>query len=61
MSDFSDLRALFVNCTLKRTPETSNTQGLMDVSMEIIPAHGNQPEEWSAGCSLDFPNPEHRR
>ncbi len=25
-----------------------------------IPAHGNQPEEWSAGCRFDFPNPEHR-
>ena len=25
--DFSDLRALFVNCTLKRSPELSHTQG----------------------------------
>ena len=25
-----------------------------------IPAHGNQPEEWSAGCRFDLPNPEHR-
>ena len=24
---YSDLRALFINCTLKRSPETSNTQG----------------------------------
>jgi hypothetical protein len=24
--DFSDLRALFVNCTLKRSPERSHTQ-----------------------------------
>jgi hypothetical protein len=23
--DFSDLRALFLNCTLKRTPELSHT------------------------------------
>ena len=25
--DFSDLRALFINCTLKRSPEVSNTAG----------------------------------
>jgi hypothetical protein len=24
-TDYSDLRALFVNCTLKRSPEVSNT------------------------------------
>ena len=26
--DFSDLRALYVNCTLKRSPEVSNTRAL---------------------------------
>ena len=26
--DFSDLNALFINCTLKRSPEVSNTSGL---------------------------------
>lgn len=26
--DYSDLRALFINCTLKRSPEVSNTEGL---------------------------------
>ena len=25
--DFSDLKAVFVNCTLKRSPEVSNTEG----------------------------------
>ena len=35
-TDYSDLRALFINCTLKRSPETSNTQGLMDLSIEIM-------------------------
>ena len=35
-TDYSDLRALFVNCTLKRSPETSNTQGLIDISAEIM-------------------------
>src|ERR671926_472461 len=38
--DFSDLRALFVNCTLKRSPETSNTQGLADISIEIMRRQG---------------------
>ena len=28
--DFSDLRALFLNCTLKKSPELSHTQGLID-------------------------------
>ena len=26
--DFSDLRAVFINCTLKRSPEVSHTEGL---------------------------------
>src|SRR3954464_12298781 len=38
--DFSDLRALFINCTLKRSPEPSHTQGLADRSIEIMRAHG---------------------
>jgi multimeric flavodoxin WrbA len=35
-TDYSDLRALFVNCTLKRSPEVSNTQGLADIAIEIM-------------------------
>ena len=38
--DFSSLRALFINTTLKRSPEVSNTQGLMDVSAEIMRRQG---------------------
>ncbi|MEX2279230.1 MAG: flavodoxin family protein [Acidimicrobiia bacterium] len=38
--DFSDLRALYVNCTLKPSPEQSHTQGLMDISMEIMRRNG---------------------
>jgi len=34
--DFSGLRALFVNCTLKRSPERSHTQGLADRSIAIM-------------------------
>ena len=39
-TDYSDLRAFFINCTLKRSPEVSNTQGLMDISMEIMSRNG---------------------
>jgi multimeric flavodoxin WrbA len=38
--DFTDLRALYINCTLKRSPEQSHTQGLMDLSMEIMRRNG---------------------
>ncbi|MGA7269655.1 MAG: flavodoxin family protein [Acidimicrobiia bacterium] len=38
--DFSDLRAVFINCTLKRSPELSNTAGLMATSIEIMRGQG---------------------
>jgi multimeric flavodoxin WrbA len=38
--DFSDLQALFVNCTLKKSPEISNTEGLASISMEIMRRQG---------------------
>ncbi|HEY1514230.1 MAG TPA: hypothetical protein VGF66_10800 [Gaiellaceae bacterium] len=38
--DFADLRALFVNCTLKPSPSASNTAGLMDLSIAIMEANG---------------------
>ncbi len=31
--DFSGLSALFLNCTLKRSPELSHTEGLIDLSL----------------------------
>ncbi|WP_444925038.1 flavodoxin family protein [Microbulbifer sp. DLAB2-AF] len=34
--DFSDLKALFLNCTLKPTPELSHTDGLINISREIM-------------------------
>ena len=40
LPDFSDLRALFVNCTLKRSPEVSHTQGLIDASVALMREHG---------------------
>ena len=30
--DFSGLRAMFINCTLKRSPELSHTEGLIDAA-----------------------------
>ena len=40
LDDFTDLKALFINCTLKRSPEVSNTQALVDVSAAIMEKHG---------------------
>jgi len=38
--DFSDLRAVFINCTLKRSPEVSNTRGLADLAVAIMERNG---------------------
>ncbi|WP_062379311.1 flavodoxin family protein [Demequina pelophila] len=38
--DFSDLTAVAINCTLKPSPALSHTQGLMDVSLVLLEAHG---------------------
>ena len=38
--DFSDLRALYVNCTLTPSPGRSHTQLLMDRSIAIMRRHG---------------------
>jgi multimeric flavodoxin WrbA len=46
--DFTDLRALYVNCTLKRSPERSHTQGLIDLSVEIMEANGVSVEQFRA-------------
>ena len=34
--DFLDLKALFLNCTLKRSGELSHTEGLIDISRQIM-------------------------
>ena len=39
---YDDLRALFINCTLKRSPEQSHTQGLVDASAHIMRSNGVQ-------------------
>jgi len=38
--DFSDLTALFLNCTLKPGPKLSHTEGLMNVSRAIMDENG---------------------
>ena len=38
--DFSNLKAIFLNCTLKRSPELSHTQGLIDISTTIMQRNG---------------------
>ena len=42
--DFSDLSALFLNCTLKRSPEQSHTQGLIDIATAIMEKNGVSTE-----------------
>jgi multimeric flavodoxin WrbA len=48
MADFSDLSALFVNCSLKKSPERSHTQGLMDVSADIMRKQGVSVDSFRA-------------
>lgn len=38
--DFSDLKALVLNCTLKRSPELSHTEGLIEISKAIMETNG---------------------
>lgn len=43
--DFSNLKAIFINCTLKQSPRKSNTQGLIDVSKAIMRNEGVNIDE----------------
>jgi len=38
--DFSGLRALFLNCTLKKSPEPSHTEGLIAIAKAIMEENG---------------------
>ena len=40
MARYGDLKALFLNCSLKRSSEPSHTQALMDVAIAIMKANG---------------------
>ena len=42
--DFSSLKAVFLNCTLKRTPELSHTEGLINISRAIMHKVGIEVE-----------------
>jgi multimeric flavodoxin WrbA len=41
---YDDLSALYINCTLKPSPQLSHTQGLIDVSAAIMRKHGVRVE-----------------
>ena len=38
--DFSELSAVFINTTLKKSPDVSHTDGLMDISRKIMETNG---------------------
>ena len=38
--DFTGLRAIYINCTLNRSPDLSHTQGVVDRSVAIMESHG---------------------
>lgn len=42
--DYSDLKAVFFNCTLKKSPGVSNTEGLIEVSKKIMEKQGVKVE-----------------
>jgi len=42
--NFSDLRAVFINCTLKKSPERSHTDGLIKISKAIMKKNGVSTE-----------------
>lgn len=42
--DFGTLRALFFNCTLKKSPGESHTEGLIDISRRIMEKQGVKTE-----------------
>jgi hypothetical protein len=44
--DFAGLRAVFINCTLKKSPEPSHTQGLVDASAATMREHGWEMDAW---------------
>ncbi|HUF33838.1 MAG TPA: NAD(P)H-dependent oxidoreductase [Acidimicrobiales bacterium] len=43
--DFSDLRALFLNCTLKPSPARSHTDGLFAIARQVMEGEGVTVEE----------------
>jgi len=54
-ASYADLRAVFINTTLKRSPEPSHTETLMTVSQEIMEAQGVAVEHIRASDFLLAP------
>jgi multimeric flavodoxin WrbA len=52
--DFSDLQALYVNCTLKPSPELSHTDGLARIAVAVMEANGVECSTVRA-ADLDLP------
>ncbi|NNF20031.1 MAG: flavodoxin family protein, partial [Flavobacteriaceae bacterium] len=44
VNNFQGLKAVFLNCSLKKSPRQSHTRGLMDVSIEIMQTEGVEVE-----------------
>lgn len=43
--DFTGLKAMYINCTLKRSPDVSNTQGLVDRSVALMRKNGVEVDQ----------------
>lgn len=54
-----DLRALFLDCTRRRSGEQSHSK-LPAHRAGGLPAHGNQRIAWDARCRFDRRNPQYR-
>ncbi|MEO5653753.1 MAG: flavodoxin family protein, partial [Marmoricola sp.] len=42
--DYTGLRAMFLNCTLKKSPDKSHTEGLVDASAALMRKAGVEVE-----------------
>ena len=55
--DYSDLKAVFFNGTLKRSPQTSNTDGLINISQGVhkyLKEH-DVPHVWNVDSNAHDP------
>ncbi len=55
--DFSGLRAIFLNCTLKPSPELSHTEGLIRIARSVMEKHGVEvevlrPVDFNVACGV---------
>jgi multimeric flavodoxin WrbA len=53
-TDFSDLKAMIINCTLKPSPELSHTEGLLRIPTQLFSEHGVTVDQVRA-VDLDLP------